>query len=203
MRAAPASGSPNGAAFFHSSSESKHGSNQCQRKLKRNRGMVVRELGQFRLCRELQEPPGQHHPIHARRTGRRGVAAVEKEIRVNRINPEQAVQALAGVERLDPSGRMTSDDLLPLASGGMCFEVVGGESRAVYVLKIGGGVAWVNAAKGAGKLDLCDLLSLVVEAQAAELDAVAFQTSRPGLVRKAKKLGYEVTGWVLKKRIKR
>lgn len=113
------------------------------------------------------------------------------------------MQALAGVERLDPSGRMTSDDLLPLASGGMCFEVVGGESRAVYVLKIGGGVAWVNAAKGAGKLDLCDLLSLVVEAQAAELDAVAFQTSRPGLVRKAKKLGYEVTGWVLKKRIKR
>lgn len=91
--------------------------------------------------------------------------------------------------------------MLPLASSGQCFAATAEQSQAVYVIQIKNGVAWVAAAKGNGPQDWSAALLPIIEAQAKGCAAVAFQTARPGLVRKAQRQGYAVTGWILKKPI--
>jgi hypothetical protein len=131
------------------------------------------------------------------RTGR-GVA-VEKTLCLSRLEPHLAAQLLAGCDQLDPTGTTSAADLRHMTEAGRCFAASSGTSQAVYILKVLNGVAWVDACKGDGPLDWTGTLLPVIEAQAAGCTAVAFQTQRRGLVRRAQRQGYEVAGYILKK----
>ena len=122
-----------------------------------------------------------------------------EKIFLSRLEPDLTAALLHGCQDLDPSGRTAAADLLPLASTGQCFAATAEQSQAVYVIHIKNGVAWIAAAKGSGPQDWSAALLPIIEAQAKGCAAVAFQTARPGLVRKAQRQGYAVTGWILKK----
>lgn len=130
------------------------------------------------------------------------MADVQK-VTVSRLDAGTAAKMLQGVERFDPRGTATAADVLAMASQGHCFAATVGDAQCVYVLNVHNGQAWINAAKGQGAADLTGLVLPAVELQASQLKSVAFQTARPGLVRKAKRLGYRVTGWIMKKDIRR
>lgn len=123
---------------------------------------------------------------------------------VRRIAPADAAQVLQGMENLDPRGIAEPGAVHGMTERGACFLLSDGKgSELVYVLNIGNRRCWVNAAAGTGALDLTTHGLAAIEFQAAQngLAGVAFQTLRPGLVRKARKLGYQVRGWVLGKEL--
>ena len=115
---------------------------------------------------------------------------------VSEIDAATAARALAGCEGLDPCGMVESVE--ELASRGRCF-AIDGEARAVYVISTNNGCAWVEAVKGEGPADLTRILDAVIEAQAEGLRSVGCQTARPGLVRKLKRHGWTVAGWIMRK----
>jgi hypothetical protein len=118
---------------------------------------------------------------------------------VREIDADAAAAALGRVAALDPRGIGTDDDVLHAARTGRCFELSGDDVRAVYVLQMNDGAVWVQALQGAGPLDLAAIVDEVIAAQAEGCGSVAFQTARPGLMRKALKRGYRVAGWIMKK----
>ena len=124
---------------------------------------------------------------------------MEKEVFLSRLEPQLCAALLAGTAKRDPSGRTSERDLSALAQHGQCFAATATGAQAVYVLKVENGVAWISAVKGVGPVPWSELLLPVIESQAQGCAAVAFQTARPGLVRMAKRQGYTVTGWILKK----
>lgn len=72
-----------------------------------------------------------------------------------------------------------------------------------FVLEIQGKEVFVMAAGSVGKLDFTKIGLSAIEALAANYDSVSFTTKRPGLVKKAQKLGYEIDGYFLRKKIKK
>lgn len=103
------------------------------------------------------------------------------------------------MERTDPQGLTTARDVERMTTEGMSFAATADQAQAVYVIKIRNGTAWIDAAKGTGPVQWSDVLFKIIEAQAKGCAAVGFQTSRAGLVKQAKKRGYAVTGWILRK----
>jgi hypothetical protein len=122
-------------------------------------------------------------------------------LQVSRIAPGLAASLLQGLERLDPRGTTAPEDLHHLTTSGQCFAAAADTGQAVYVVKVSNGVAWVSACKGGGPVKWREVLLPIIEQQAAGCDAVAFQTARRGLVKAAKRQGYEVTGWIMKKKL--
>lgn len=126
---------------------------------------------------------------------------MEKEIHLSRLEPELAAALLAGCERLDPRACTGQADIEAMAQRGQCFAATAPDAQAVYVVHVLNGTAWIAAAKGAGPVDWTALLLPIVEAQAKGCAQIAFQTARPGLVRRARRQGYEVGGWILRKKL--
>lgn len=125
-------------------------------------------------------------------------------IEVVRLAPSQAFAKLQDVAERDPRGITTAADMAWFTERSECFAIRGKGSEIVYMLKIENGQAWVQAAQASGPFSFEHVLSEVIERQAAGVcNSVAFQTSRPGLKRKAERAGYEVTGWILKKVLKK
>lgn len=124
---------------------------------------------------------------------------MEKKVHLSRIKPEFAAALLAGCERLDPAGRTGLGDIEALTARGQCFVASALDGQAVYVLDVHNGVAQITACKGSGPVDWSAVLLPTIEAQAKGCKAVTFQTKRRGLVRRAEKQGYRVTGWILTK----
>lgn len=71
-----------------------------------------------------------------------------------------------------------------------------------YALIPAGRELWIQAAGGKAKIDLTDLGLGAIEAQAkaARFESVGFQTRRKGLVKKAIAHGYEIDGYILRKK---
>lgn len=123
---------------------------------------------------------------------------------MSRLEPALAAQLLAGCARLDPRGMTAEADIPAMAARGQCFVATdaAGDSQAVYVLRVENGVAWVDACRGFGPADWTGLLLPVIEAQSQGAARVAFQTMRPGLLRRAvREHGYSVRGWILGKEL--
>jgi hypothetical protein len=120
---------------------------------------------------------------------------------VRRITPEEAAQRLAGVAARDPSGLTPNDDAL--ARMGLAYSIDCAAGSAVFVIAQRNGCAFVTAAQGSGDVDMTALLDHVVTLGATNdgCKAIAFQTARPGLVRKLTRRGFKVTGWVLRKEL--
>lgn len=92
--------------------------------------------------------------------------------------------------------------------GAECWQLDTGAGRIVYALRQVDALLWIDAAAGATTSPKLAALLATIERRAAELGTVAvgFQTVRRGLVRAAKRLGYEIKttladGWVLGKAI--
>lgn len=120
------------------------------------------------------------------------------------IAAELAALALAGCERLDPTGMTDAAGILAMCQGGACFALGDGERVGlVYVLRAQNRVLWVDAARGTGPVNLTAELDLALAEQARRhgMRAVAFQTARPGLVRKMRSRGYKVAGWIMSKEL--
>ncbi len=126
---------------------------------------------------------------------------MEKEIILSRVSPDFAAGFLAGIESHDPSGRSTPADIASTANAGQCFAATTADGQAVYIIKVDNGVAFVTAMLGRGPLDWYATLLPIIEAQAKGCNSVGITTCRRGVVRKAEKLGYRVTGWTLKKEL--
>lgn len=123
-------------------------------------------------------------------------------IRLSKLDAHTAAALLGSVPALDPSGMSTPASLIDTAHGGECFAATSDTGgQAVYVVRVENGVAWVDACQGTGATDWSATLLTIIEKQAHGLKAVGFQTARPGLVRKAKKQGYRVAGWIMKKEL--
>lgn len=124
-----------------------------------------------------------------------------QEIRLSALQPQLAAQLLAGCADLDPAGLVSEADIARIAARGVCVAATSadGASQAVYVVHVANGVAWIDACKGNGPADWAGLLLPVIEAQTRGVRRVAFQTARPGLVRRARAQGYTVHGWILGK----
>ena len=122
-------------------------------------------------------------------------------IHLSSLEAHLAASLLAGCAHLDPCGMATEADTEAMTAAGQCFAATSDKGQAVYVLKVKNGVAWVSAVKGSGPTPWRDVLLPVIEAQAKGCAAVAFQTARRGVVKSAVAQGYEITGWILKKRL--
>lgn len=122
---------------------------------------------------------------------------------VRPIAAAEAARRLAGVAELDPSGiTLSADDLV---RHGQAFAIDGDAGSAVFVVVVRNGCAFVTAAKGAGRIDMTQVLDRVVTRGATNdgCTSIGLQTARPGLVRKLSARGFRVTGWVMKKDISR
>jgi len=124
---------------------------------------------------------------------------MEKEICLSRVEPELAAQILAGLHTLDPRGLCQPQDIQAMAKAGQCFAATAPGAQAVYIVKVSNGIAWIDACKGFGPVDWSLTLLPVIEAQAKGCAAVGFQTKRRGLVKQAKKQGYTVAGYIMRK----
>jgi hypothetical protein len=123
-------------------------------------------------------------------------------VHVRRIEPGLAASRLQGLEAFDPAGTTTASDIAAMAERGQCFTVGDLQDAAVYVVRISNGIAWISACMGSGPTPWARVLLPVIEQQADGCSAVAFQTARRGLVRQAQAQGYEITGWIMKKKLK-
>lgn len=120
-------------------------------------------------------------------------------VHLSRIPADLAAGLLVGCEGLDPAGLTTEQDIPHMAARGQCFAATAPGAQVVYVLRVENGRAWVDAMKGAGAVDWIANALPIIEAQAQGLRAVGFQTGRRGLVRKAQRQGYRVTGYIMEK----
>lgn len=122
-------------------------------------------------------------------------------LEVRRLTPEHAARALHGVAKRDPRGITTQSDLERFAERGECFAISApGGAQIAYLLSVENGQCWVQACQASGGFDFSDVLLPVLMEQARGVcHSVAFQTARPGLVRKATRRGFRVVGWILKK----
>lgn len=96
------------------------------------------------------------------------------------------------------SHKTDSGDLFNLGElldQGTAYKVIApdGPTVAAYVLMPCGSTLWITAAAGRAAFDLVGVISALVINQAGEFDHVGFRTERAGLVRKALRLGYQVT----------
>jgi hypothetical protein len=106
----------------------------------------------------------------------------------------EAAQLLAGLKsaKTDSADRY---DLAEVIAAGHAYKIVTARGQAVacYVLARLGARLWIMAAAGRAAFDLTGAINALVAAQAAGCESIGFRTERPGLVRKAERLGYQVT----------
>lgn len=116
------------------------------------------------------------------------------------ISEAQAEQHLREHQVPDPTGQATPESM---AKAGQAFKVDAGGGGGIFVVTKNGRRIWIEAAEGRAGDDLTEIgLQLIEEmARCADCTEVAFQTGRRGLVHKAQALGYEVIGWVMKKKV--
>ncbi|MCA3780139.1 MAG: hypothetical protein IOC39_24185 [Burkholderia sp.] len=114
-------------------------------------------------------------------------------VTVREVGADVARPLLARVDAFDTSGGV--DTVASMTTIGRCFVIAhDGRDVGAYVLQRQGNECFVLAAQGGAEFDLTAFLSVVVEAHARGLASIAFQTRRPGLIRKAKRYGYYIAG---------
>lgn len=117
-----------------------------------------------------------------------------------RITEAEALRDLGDMADLAPAGLPV--DMAGIVRGAHCFRI-GGAASCVYVMRPMGEVAWVEAAKGAGTVDVTRVLDEAMTTQAKGFRRLAMQTRRAGLVRKLTRRGWTVAGWIMTKELTR
>lgn len=121
------------------------------------------------------------------------------EIEVQKIAASQAAAAMQAAGLLAP---VDCDNAEQIAAGGECFALTTGSGACVFVLRVKGSVLWIDGAgatrPGQGITEAGLLLAEQI-ARRAGCDQIAFETARPGLVRKSKLQGFAVAGYIMRK----
>lgn len=110
--------------------------------------------------------------------------------------PELAALAFVGIPSTDTPGEM--------ARGGECLFVQGTSGAGFVSVDWQQGRAWIVGAAGRGGILAEGLAGIEQAARQRGAVAVGFATFRRALVRRAKALGYEITGtdggaWIMEK----
>ncbi|BEV15568.1 hypothetical protein HBDW_23560 [Herbaspirillum sp. DW155] len=106
----------------------------------------------------------------------------------------------ARTERVKTNPAETLDQLL---ARGEAFKVMlDGEIVGAYLLEVHGPEVWILLAGGRAPVDLAHYGIALIEQQARDFDSIGFQTRRPGLIKKAKRAGFEVAAVVMRKRLR-
>lgn len=113
-------------------------------------------------------------------------------VHMGQVDPHAAAQAYAAHAHLDPEGIATPESL---AAAGPSFGIQTDTGCSVFTLRTDGAECWVQAAAGSG-YGMTAPTFAIIEAIAtrAGCKRVAFQTVRRGLVRRARRLGYQIAG---------
>lgn len=121
-------------------------------------------------------------------------------LKIKTLTPDQARKAYAQLRGPDGS------DAASVASNGQSFAIELQDGGALtFTVKAQNAVLWIGGAVGQAGQG-ADLTSQGLEfiesiARTAQCDYTAFATARPGLVRKAKRNGYQVAGFILRKKL--
>ena len=118
---------------------------------------------------------------------------------VRQVTPDQAAAAMraAGLRVAMPW-----DTPEAIAARGECFEMRTAAGACAVVAHREDGVLWIDAAAAHGPASGMTAAGLALAEETARLQGcgqVSFQTVRPGLVRQAKRHGYVVAGYIMKK----
>ncbi|WP_162567670.1 hypothetical protein [Variovorax sp. SRS16] len=115
-----------------------------------------------------------------------------------------AVDAAATMRAAGLRAPLACDTPEDIAAYGQCFQLRTGTGVGVFVLRKQGGVMWIDGAgarvRGSG-LTESGLALFDHIARQAGCTEIAFETNRPGLVRKSKLAGYVVAGYIMKKAV--
>lgn len=113
------------------------------------------------------------------------------------ISQATAAHHLALFRLVDPEG---IDTVKSVCARGQAWALSIDGRTMVYVLERIGPALWITAAAGRTKAaTLATLAHIEQQARAMGARLVQFQTARPGLVRLARRAGYEQNGFVLAK----
>lgn len=116
------------------------------------------------------------------------------------ISEAEAEQILREHQVPDPTGLATPESM---AKAGQAFKGEAEGGGGMFIVNKNGHQLWIEAATGRAADDLTELGLALFEqmAQQAGCTEVAFQTARPGLMRKSCAAGFEVVGWIMKKKV--
>lgn len=86
---------------------------------------------------------------------------------------------------------------------GQCWKISEqGVVTGALVTRADGRELWILAAAGRSDADLTEIMVRHLEQTAAgRFDSIGFQTKRRGLVRKTQKHGFEVAGYIMRKKL--
>lgn len=118
--------------------------------------------------------------------------AVAEVIRCAECAPEEVRAILAsGWNGKTKTSDESLDDLLAL---GKTYKVIDGAGKLVagYILQVCGAELWIALAVGAAHFDLSVFGMQLIERQARQFDSIGFKTMRRGLVRKLRRIGFEI-----------
>lgn len=123
-----------------------------------------------------------------------------EKIALKSINPAAAEKAMNQAGLNDPLRGITPKTI---AAAGQAFELTNENGTGVFVAEKRGAELWIHGA-GSSKttgLVLDGLAVVEALARASMCTLIAFQTTRPGLVRMAQKNGYRKRAIILEKSI--
>lgn len=103
-------------------------------------------------------------------------------------------------KKTNPDG---NHDIRILIGNGQCWKITeGGNISGAFVTELKGRTLWSTAAAGKSRHDLTAILDDFLTTYAkGRADKIMFRTARRGFVEKAKKRGYEVAEYWMKKKI--
>ncbi|MFZ6732236.1 hypothetical protein ACO0LG_09970 [Undibacterium sp. Ji42W] len=117
-------------------------------------------------------------------------------------NPDEVRDILAPLKGKKPNPG-ARHDVEKLMQKGTCWKMEeGGQIVGAFVAEVEGQTLWITAAAGRASFNLCDFLAGHMDkVSRGHVTEIMFRTARPGLVKQAKKHGYEIAEYWMKKKI--
>lgn len=121
-------------------------------------------------------------------------------VQVEEVTREDAARVMRAAGLRVALDLETPEDL---AANGACFTLRTERGEGVFVLSRAGDVLWVDGAGAVSGQGLTEDGFQAFEriARGQGCNAIGFQTTRPGLVRRAERAGFRVAGFIMEKAV--
>lgn len=105
----------------------------------------------------------------------------------------------AAASKIDPAGKYNIDLMM---KSGQCWKIYeNGVITGALVTRDDNGELWIMAAAGYSPSDMTQIMADHLLSISAGYRSIAFQTARRGLVKKIQAHGYEISGYILRKKL--